>query len=135
MLSHITKDHGPTTPIKGTGIRRRRSGTHQLAELACDAVLGSRPFVLSNGQAAQIFGVPPAILREHLKARHKPGNNGTSGNNGSDAVNGNGSSTPAATAPDPSRLVRDHQLADLIAALDETIRVLSDLRDSGASLA
>ena len=45
--------------------------------------MASRPFVPSNGQAAQIFAVSLATLSKHLAARRKNGN-------GSNGVNNNG---------------------------------------------
>jgi hypothetical protein len=118
----------PTAPIKGTGLsRRRKGGLNELADLAVDVILG-RPFIPSRAQIQREFRVPAVLLRERLNRRKHGSGNGDSNGNG-----GNGPakhSTPAApAAPASDRFVVDHQLTDLITALDATIDVLRDLRD------
>jgi hypothetical protein len=107
--------------IKGAGVKHRKAGLHERAELAVDAVTATRPFVPSNGQAAQIFAVPPATLHEHLAARRRLNGNG---GNGDDNGNGNGHATP----PAPDRFARDLRLSGLIVALSNAVDVLRDLQ-------
>ena len=73
-MTHFTSlKNGSASVLLGRGLAHRHDDVHERAELACDAVCATRPFVPSHGQASQLFRVPLPVLREHLKARQAAG--------------------------------------------------------------
>jgi len=67
--------HGnPATPILGRGLAHLKSTLDERAILACAAMLGTRPYLPSQGEAANAFNVPASVLRQYLKVRRENGN-------------------------------------------------------------
>jgi hypothetical protein len=79
MTATYTPKGGSSSTILGAGLNHLKASREQLAELACDAMLGTRPFLPSQRQAADAFGVPIPVLRQHLKARREANGNGNGG--------------------------------------------------------
>jgi hypothetical protein len=64
--------NGSVPHMRGRGIRRRKLSRNQRAKLAADWASGRLQLELSLGQACELFNVPPAQVREELKARAEP---------------------------------------------------------------
>ena len=64
---NVNSGNGFATPVKGSGINHRNLNRHGRAILAANVVTGTRPFLPSRSQAAQIFGVSSHLLGQALK--------------------------------------------------------------------